>query len=173
MSSPAGLPSIAVIATRSATSSSTCPSATARRFQGRLRAAWALGDHGLAQSRLEVLAAELDRSWPDAARSLREGLAETLTLMRQEISGQLAKTLSSTNPCESMIEIVRHTQRNVKSWQSGDMRLRWSAAGMLEAERQFRRIIATEISPGSPSRSSAKSSRVEWCNCSSGCSRGL
>ena len=40
-----------------------------------------------------------------------------------------------------MIEIVRHTQRNVKSWQSGDMRLRWSAAGMLEAERQFRRII--------------------------------
>jgi len=61
--------------------------------------------------------------------------------MRLGISGQLAKTLSSTNPCESMIEIVRHTQRNVKSWQSGDMRLRWSAAGMLEAERQFRRII--------------------------------
>jgi len=110
-------------------------------IQGRLRAAWALGDHGLAQSRLEVLAAELDGSWPDAARSLREGLEETLTLMRLGISGQLAKTLSSTNPCESMIEIVRHTQRNVKSWQSGDMRLRWSAAGMLEAERQFRRII--------------------------------
>ena len=110
-------------------------------IQGRLRATWALGDHGLAQSRLEVLAAELDGSWPDAARSLREGLEETLTLMRLGISGQLAKTLSSTNPCESMIEIVRHTQRNVKSWQSGDMRLRWSAAGMLEAERQFRRII--------------------------------
>jgi putative transposase len=40
-----------------------------------------------------------------------------------------------------MIEIVRHIQRNVKSWQSGDMRLRWTAAGMLEAEKQFRRII--------------------------------
>lgn len=51
------------------------------------------------------------------------------------------KTLASTNPCESMIEIVRRTQRNVKSSKSGDMRLRWSAAGMLEAERQFRRII--------------------------------
>jgi putative transposase len=40
-----------------------------------------------------------------------------------------------------MIEIVRRIQRNVKRWQDGDMRLRWSAAGMLEAERQFRRII--------------------------------
>ncbi|MGZ6833931.1 MAG: hypothetical protein ACXVGN_12400, partial [Mycobacteriaceae bacterium] len=56
-------------------------------------------------------------------------------------SGQLAKTLSSTNPCESMIEIVRHTQRNVKRWHDGDMRKRWTAAGMLVAEQQFRRII--------------------------------
>ncbi len=110
-------------------------------IRGRLRAAWALDDDGLARSRLELLATELDASWPDAARSLREGLDETLTLIRLGISGQLAKSLSSTNPCESMIEIVRHTQRNVKSWQSGDMRLRWSAAGMLEAEQQFRRII--------------------------------
>ncbi len=61
--------------------------------------------------------------------------------MRLGITGQLAKTLASTNPCESMIEIVRRTQRNVKRWRDGDMRLRWSAAGMLEAERQFRRII--------------------------------
>ncbi len=110
-------------------------------LRGRLRAAWALSDHKLARSRLELIAIELDASWPDAARSLREGLEETLTLMRLGITGQLAKTLASTNPCESMIEIVRHTQRNVKSWQSGDMRLRWTAAGMLEAERQFRRVI--------------------------------
>jgi transposase-like protein len=54
---------------------------------------------------------------------------------------QLAKTLSSMNPCESMIEIVRYTQRNVKRWQDGDMRKRWTAAGMLVAEQQFRRII--------------------------------
>jgi transposase-like protein len=110
-------------------------------IRGRLRAAWALVDDELARSRLDLIATELDASWPDAARSLREGLDETLTLIRLGISGQLAKSLSSTNPCESMIEIVRHTQRNVKSWQSGDMRLRWSAAGMLEAKRQFRRII--------------------------------
>ena len=61
--------------------------------------------------------------------------------MRLGIGGQLAKTLCSTNPCESMIEIVRYTQRNVKRWQEGDMRKRWTAAGMLLAEQQFRRII--------------------------------
>src|SRR5919109_306493 len=72
---------------------------------------------------------------------LWEGSTDTLTLMRLGISGQLAKTLCSTNPCESMIEIVRSTQRNVKRWREGDMRKRWTAAGMLEAERQFRRII--------------------------------
>jgi putative transposase len=107
----------------------------------RIRGAWSLTDPDLARQRLELLASELDRSWPDAAASLREGMDETLTLMRLGIGGQLAKTLCSTNPCESMIEIVRHTQRNVKRWQEGDMRKRWTAAGMLVAEQQFRRII--------------------------------
>ena len=55
--------------------------------------------------------------------------------------GALKATLSSTNPCESMIECVRRSSRNVKRWQSGEMCLRWTAAGMLEAERQFRRVI--------------------------------
>jgi transposase-like protein len=107
----------------------------------KIRGAWALDNADLAEQRLERLACELDRTWPDAAGSLREGLSDTLTLMRLGITGQLAKTLCSTNPCESMIEIVRYTQRNVKRWQDGDMRKRWTAAGMLVAEQQFRRII--------------------------------
>ena len=111
------------------------------QVRGRLRAAWALTDPDLAEQRLQLLAAELDRTWPDAAASLREGMSETLTLMRLGITGQLAKTLCSTNPCESMIEIVRYTQRNVKRWRDGNMRKRWTAAGMLVAEQQFRRII--------------------------------
>jgi putative transposase len=111
------------------------------QVRARMRAAWALTDPDLAEQRLKLLASELDRTWPDAAASLREGMAETLTLMRLGITGQLAKTLCSTNPCESMIEIVRYTQRNVKRWQDGDMRRRWTAAGMLVAEQQFRRII--------------------------------
>jgi putative transposase len=109
--------------------------------RARIRAAWSLTDPELARQRLELLASELDRTWPDAAGSLREGMHDTLTLMRLGITGTLATTLSSTNPCESMIEIVRYTQRNVKRWQDGDMRKRWTAAGMLVAEQQFRRII--------------------------------
>jgi putative transposase len=107
----------------------------------KIRAAWTLTDAHLAHERLELLASELERSWPDAAASLREGLDDTLTLTRLGVAGKLAKTLCSTNPCESMIEIVRRTQRNVKRWQDGDMRKRWTAAGMLVAEQQFRRII--------------------------------
>jgi hypothetical protein len=82
-----------------------------------------------------------ERSHPGAAASLREGLAETLTVTRLGVKGKLRKTLTSTNPCESMIECVRRTARNVKHWQNGEMCLRWTAAGMLEAEHQFRRVI--------------------------------
>jgi len=110
-------------------------------IQARIRGAWTLDNPELAKQRLELLASELERTWPDAAASLRDGLDDTLTLMRLGIDGQLAKTLCSTNPCESMIEIVRYTQRNVKRWQDGDMRKRWTAAGMIAAEQQFRRII--------------------------------
>jgi putative transposase len=107
----------------------------------RLRAAWALDDHEAALERLRALAAELHRSHPGAAASLREGLEETLTVTRLGVGGALRATLASTNPCESMLECVRRTSRNVKRWQNGDMCLRWTAAGMLEAERQFRRVI--------------------------------
>jgi putative transposase len=107
----------------------------------RLRRAWREPDYDRALSELRVLAHELDRFHPGAAASLREGLEETLTLTRLGIRGNLKQTLESTNPCESMIECVRRSARNVKRWQSGEMCLRWTAAGMLEAERQFRRVI--------------------------------
>jgi len=107
----------------------------------RLRRAWALDDHSRALDQLRLLAGELDRAFPGAAGSLREGMDETLTLIRLGVTGNLKRTLESTNPCESMLEIVRRTQRNVKRWSSGEMALRWTAAGMLEAEKQFRRII--------------------------------
>src|SRR5919197_713982 len=107
----------------------------------RLRRAWALDDHAAALDQLRALASELERSYPGAAGSLREGIEETLTLTRLGVSDNLKRTLASTNPCESMIEIVRGTQRNVKRWSSGEMALRWTAAGVLEAEKQFRKII--------------------------------
>ena len=109
--------------------------------KARLRRAWAESDHARALQQLELLAGELDRTHPGAAGSLREGMAETLTVTRLGIRGKLKRTLESTNACESMIEIIRRTQRNVKHWSSGEMGLRWTAAGMLEAEQQFRKVI--------------------------------
>jgi putative transposase len=107
----------------------------------RLRRAWAEENHDRALAQLQSLAGELEHSHPGAAASLKEGMAETLTVTRLHIRGALKRTLQSTNPCESRIETVRRTSRNVKRWQSGEMCLRWTAAGMLEAERQFRRVI--------------------------------
>lgn len=107
----------------------------------RLRRASAEADHDHALEQLRLLASELDLSHPGAAASLREGMEEALTITRLGVRGPLKRTLESTNPCESMIECVRRSSRNVKRRQSGDMALRWTAAGMLEAESQFRRII--------------------------------
>jgi putative transposase len=109
--------------------------------KARLRRAWASDNHELALESLQALARELEHSHPGAAASLAEGLQETLTLTRLGIRGGLKKTLASTNPIESMIEIIRRTSRNVKRWQNGDMCLRWTAAGMLEAETQFRKVV--------------------------------
>jgi putative transposase len=107
----------------------------------RLRAAWALDDHDRALEQLRAVADELARSHPGAAASLTEGMEETLTVTRPGVRGRLKRTLASTNPCESMIETVRRISRNVKHWSSGDMCLRWTAAGMLEAQTHFRRVI--------------------------------
>ncbi|HET7475144.1 MAG TPA: IS256 family transposase [Dermatophilaceae bacterium] len=86
------------------------------------------------------LAGLLDKAHPGAANSLREGLEEMFTVARLGIDGRLAKTLVTSNPVESMISIARTTNRNVTRWRDGHMVLRWTAAGMLNAERSFRRI---------------------------------
>ena len=94
----------------------------------------------VAEAQLEALAKELDRTHPGAAASLREGGAETLTVLRLGVSPTLARTLRSANSIESMISIARTHSRNVKHWQNGQMALRWCDAGMIEAGKQFRRI---------------------------------
>ncbi len=93
-----------------------------------------------AEAQLLALAHELDKTHPGAAASLREGLAETLTVIRLDVPPTLARTLRSTNPVESMLSICREHAKNVKRWRDGQMALRWCAAGMLEAAKQFRRV---------------------------------
>ena len=95
-------------------------------------------DQGLRNAK--HLAAQLDKNYPSAAASLREGLEEMFTVARLGIDGRLATTLTTSNPIESMISIARTTNRNVTRWRDGQMVLRWTAAGMLNAERSFRRI---------------------------------
>jgi putative transposase len=116
------------------------PDAVASTVAKRMRAAYRNNDALLAEVELQALARELDRSHPGAASSLREGLAETLTVTRLGVPPTLARTLRSTNTIESMIEICRDHAANVKRWQDGQMVLRWVAAGMAEARRQFRRV---------------------------------
>ncbi len=107
-----------------------------RRMRQAYHAESALKAEGL----LTELAAELDKTHPGAAASLREGMAETLTILRLGVPPTLARTLRSTNPIESLIEICREHSKNVKRWRDGTMALRWCAAGMLEAGHQFRRV---------------------------------
>jgi putative transposase len=116
------------------------PDAVASTVAKRMRAAYHHPDALVAQAELEALARELDRSHPGAAASLREGLAETLTIGRLGVPPTLARTLRSTNSVESMIAICRDHAANVKRWQDGQMVLRWVAAGMGEARQQFRRV---------------------------------
>ena len=102
-------------------------------------------DAGLRQAR--DLARQLDVRWPDAAVSLREGLEDMFTVRRLGVGDRLAKTLISTNPIESMISVGKTTTRNVKRWRDGTMIKRWMAAGMLNAERGFRRVKGCKDMP--------------------------
>ena len=106
----------------------------------KMRAAYHAGAALEAEAQLSALARELDKTHPGAAASLREGLAETLTVLRLGVPPTLARTLRSTNAIESMISICRAHSANVKRWRDGQMALRWCAAGMVEAGKQFRRV---------------------------------
>jgi putative transposase len=116
------------------------PDALAATVAKRMRRAYHHPDALVAEAELEALARELHRSHPGAAASLREGLAETLTIIRLGVPPTLARTLRSTNSIESMIAICRDHAANVKRWRDGQMVLRWIAAGMGEAATQFRRV---------------------------------
>ena len=100
---------------------------------------------GLRQAR--DLARQLETRWPDAAASVREGLEDMFTVRRLGVSDRLARSLTNTNAIESMISVGRTTTRNVKRWRDGTMVKRWAAAGMLNAERSFRRLKGCKDMP--------------------------
>ena len=106
----------------------------------KLNAAYALEEYAAAREALNGLHHQLMHLNPSAARSLGEGLEETLTVHRLHVPQQLRLTLASTNVIESAFSIVERVCLNVKRWHSGDQRERWVGSGLLVAEKQFRRI---------------------------------
>lgn len=104
-------------------------------------------DYASARKALERILRELMEVNPSAARSLEEGLEETLTLHRLQVPLELRRTLRSTNPIESAFSIVRVVCRNVKRWRPGDQLERWVGSGLWVAERQFRRIVGYRALP--------------------------
>jgi putative transposase len=112
-----------------------------RTFVSRkLNKAWSEPDAKRAEAQLRALAKHLETKHPGAAASLLEGLEETLTVTRLGLSPSLLDTFKSTNPIESMISIARDVTGNVKRWKNGKMVVRWMAAGLLDAEKRFRRV---------------------------------
>ena len=113
----------------------------------KLNAAYALENHAATKQALNALHRELMDLNPSAARSLGEGMEETLTLHRLHVPMQLRKTLASTNVIESAFSIVERVCRNVKRWHAGDQRERWVGSGLLVAQKQFRRITGYKQIP--------------------------
>ena len=123
------------------------PQAERARVDAKLARAFSDPDPDAGLRTARQLAGGLQRAHPGAAASLREGLEEMFTVRRLGIDGRLAHTLTSTNPVESMLSIARTTCRNVKRWRDGQMVCRWMAAGMLAAERSFRRLKGCKDMP--------------------------
>jgi transposase-like protein len=105
-----------------------------------MKDAWQGKDAVLAQRQLERLANSLAKPHPGAAASLREGLAETLTLITLGIDGALYRTFRTTNPIENLNGLIAHYTRNVKRWRDGDMVLRWVGTALHEASGGFRAV---------------------------------
>ena len=121
------------------------PKARRPALDKRLAGIFANADAGLAEARR--LADQLKTDHPDAAGSLHEGLDEMFTVARLGITGALRRSLTNTNCIESMISTVRVVTSRVKTWRDGEMKKRWIATGMIEAQRSFRRVRGYDQMP--------------------------
>src|SRR3989454_6320470 len=105
-----------------------------------LRRAYLNEDPAKARRLLDDLARRLEDEFPSAAASVREGLEETLTVIRLPLSERLRRSLATTHPIESLMRRMRHVHRNLKGWGNGKMRIRWMTAAVFEAAKGFRRV---------------------------------
>jgi transposase-like protein len=106
-----------------------------------MRQAYRARDPKRAKKQLENIARTLSKNHPDAARSLEEGLDETLTVMAFGLPTQLERVLSTTNAIENLIGNARDTTRRIKRWRDGSMVLRWIVSAVHDASTRFRRVM--------------------------------
>jgi transposase-like protein len=112
-------------------------------LERRLSAAYRETSYETAKASLEATARWLGRINPDAASSLREGLEETLTVVRLGVAGALRRTLATTNQIESALSVTRRVTARATRCRDGDMQWRWCVADLLRAESKFRRVKGT------------------------------
>ena len=112
-----------------------------------LRQAWEIDDAARAEQLMKNLARRLEREAPGVAASILEGLDEILMVTRLGLPQQLRRSLACTNIIENMNGTIRRVCGNVKRWRDASMALRWTAAGMIEAAKGFRRLKAWKQLP--------------------------
>src|SRR4051812_30643516 len=117
------------------------------RVRKALRQAWEMEDAARAEQLIRNLARRLEKEWPGIAATILEGLDEILCVVRLGLPRELRRSLACTNIIENMNSTIRQVSRNVKRWGDASMALRWTAAGMMEAKKGFRRLMAYKQLP--------------------------
>ena len=107
-----------------------------------LRQAWDQSDAAKAERLLRKLASRLELDAPGVSKTILEGLDEILAVICLGLPAERRRALACTNAIENALGTVRTVQRNVKRWRNAEMALRWTAAGLLEAKKTFRRLKA-------------------------------
>lgn len=116
------------------------PESMRKNVGRKISEAYRMRDVERAERVLDGIARQLEKDYPSAAESMREGLAETLTVMRFGLGDALTRTLATTNPIEFINGRLRKTSANVDRWRNGSMVLRWMAIGLVEAAKTFRKL---------------------------------
>jgi putative transposase len=123
------------------------PKEAQARVRKALRQAWEMEDAARAEQLIRNLARRLDKEWPGTAATILEGLDEILCVVRLGLPKDLRRSLACTNIIENMNGTIRQVTRNVKRWRDASMALRWTAAGMMEARKGFRRLMGYKQLP--------------------------
>ena len=112
-----------------------------------LRQAWEMDEADKAEKLIRNLARRLEKDWEGISGSILEGLDEILCVVRLGLPKELRRSLACTNIIENMNGTIRQVTHNVKRWRNSSMAMRWTAAGMMEAKRGFRRMKAYKQLP--------------------------